>query len=134
MTYKLVNLFFLFNFVLFPADTKQIQTSSPSAIENWAFSEEVLITGEDDPYPITFKVPPHFGEPGAILVKNNHTEEFYLTSITLTLPDSKTVEFSCNSWVYPSSYYPDDRVFFSNKVRIDQSYLSQVGHAQSEAS
>lgn len=67
-------------------------------------------------YVVTFRVPHDFGEIGAFFIRNNHRNEFYLLSLTLENPDKSTIEFPCNSWVYNTSYYKNDRVFFSNKV------------------
>jgi linoleate 9S-lipoxygenase len=57
------------------------------------------------------------GVPGAVIVKNNHTSEFFLKTITLDdVPGRGTVTFVANSWVYPVGKYRYSRVFFSNDV------------------
>jgi linoleate 9S-lipoxygenase len=57
------------------------------------------------------------GIPGAIIVKNNHSSEFFLKTITLDdVPGHGTIVFVANSWVYPQSKYRYNRVFFANNV------------------
>ncbi|KAK1644199.1 hypothetical protein QYE76_062004 [Lolium multiflorum] len=62
------------------------------------------------------------GLPGAIIVKNNRTSEFFLKTITLNnVPGTGTgtVVFVANSWVYPQGKYRYKRVFFANDVGLD---------------
>ncbi|KAG8062223.1 hypothetical protein GUJ93_ZPchr0003g18050 [Zizania palustris] len=58
------------------------------------------------------------GVPGAVIVKNNHGNEFFLKTITLDdVPGhAGHVVFVANSWVYPANKYRYNRVFFSNDV------------------
>lgn len=59
------------------------------------------------------------GAPGAFIIKNLNTSEFYLKSLTLEAsdPSQDTVQFVCNSWVYPAEKYKSDRIFFVNQVQ-----------------
>ncbi|KAJ9563135.1 hypothetical protein OSB04_008295 [Centaurea solstitialis] len=55
-----------------------------------------------------------FGEPGAILVRNNYEEEFYLDTISL----EGFFHFSCNSWIQPTQTSKKKRIFFANKAYL----------------
>ncbi|XP_024988751.1 lipoxygenase 3, chloroplastic-like [Cynara cardunculus var. scolymus] len=55
-----------------------------------------------------------FGEPGAILVRNNYEEELYLDAISL----EGFFHFSCNSWIQPAQTSKQRRIFFANKVYL----------------
>jgi hypothetical protein len=66
-------------------------------------------------------VPKDFGTPGAFIVRNKHMNEFFLKSLSLTLPDNSSgnktqVFFPCNSWVYNEKKYQCNRIFFSNQA------------------
>ena len=67
-------------------------------------------------YEAKFKVPPKFGEIGAVLVENEHHKEMHITEIVLDGFPLGPVRFSCNSWVHSKFENPEKRVFFSNKV------------------
>ncbi|XP_021852191.2 probable linoleate 9S-lipoxygenase 5 isoform X1 [Spinacia oleracea] len=57
--------------------------------------------------------------PGALIIRNEHSSEFYLRTVTLEgAPSHGKIHFLCNSWVYPSHCYQKDRVFFSNKTYL----------------
>ncbi|KAL2942162.1 putative linoleate 9S-lipoxygenase 5 [Bienertia sinuspersici] len=57
--------------------------------------------------------------PGAITVRNEHYREFYLRTITLqNIPNHGDIHFLCNSWIYPTYCYQNDRVFFTNKTYL----------------
>lgn len=104
------------------------KVSNKSSITNWATQEDVgdtILAAEDFLYRIKFTLPKDFGEPGAFFVRNNHRNEFFLVSLTLELPDKRTIAFPCNSWIYSTSNYTNDRVFFSNKVSrlFDPTYV-----------
>ncbi|CAN6309720.1 unnamed protein product [Urochloa humidicola] len=59
------------------------------------------------------------GVPGAIIVKNYHSAEFFLKTITLdNVPGRGKVTFVANSWVYPVGKYRYNRVFFSNDTYL----------------
>lgn len=67
-------------------------------------------------YKVTFHVEPEFGIPGALLIKNRHKHEFFLSFVTLEAPNNLNIHFECKSWVYPITKTKSDRLFFSNKV------------------
>eukprot|EP01018_Ginkgo_biloba_P021179 Gb_27230 [translate_table: standard] len=77
---------------------------------------------EDTNYNITFKWNfRELGTPGALVVRNMHSREFFLRSLTLQVPGKGKVQFHCDSWIYPACLYKSDRVFFAN-----QSYLPEA--------
>ncbi len=87
---------------------------------NWNLVQDSLIS-EDVTYPVTLLVPKDFGTPGAFIVRNKHMNEFFLKSLSLTLPDNSSgnktqVFFPCNSWVYNEKKYQGNRIFFSNQA------------------
>ncbi|GLJ05546.1 hypothetical protein SUGI_0019930 [Cryptomeria japonica] len=66
-------------------------------------------------YTVDFKWNSALGFPGAFVIKNMHSREFFLISLTISIPDQRKVRFQCNSWITPSPLNPNDRVFFANK-------------------
>jgi hypothetical protein len=88
-------------------------------LEQWLTSLPSLTTGESK-FGVTFDWEEEkLGVPGAVIVKNNHTAEFFLKTITLDdVPGRGTVTFVANSWVYPVGKYRYNRVFFSNHVSL----------------
>ncbi|KMT13762.1 hypothetical protein BVRB_4g081380 [Beta vulgaris subsp. vulgaris] len=57
--------------------------------------------------------------PGALIVRNEHHNEFYLRTVTLKdVPGHGNIHFLCNSWVYPADVYQKDRIFFTNKTYL----------------
>ncbi|KAH9326929.1 hypothetical protein KI387_007107, partial [Taxus chinensis] len=69
----------------------------------------------DTHYSIKFKWNSTLGFPGAFLIKNTHAREFFLKSLSISIPGHGSVRFHCNSWISPSSVNENDRVFFYNK-------------------
>lgn len=67
-------------------------------------------------YKVSVHVEPDFGEPGAVVVKNESRYKFFLCSVTLTSSDCRRIHVDCNSWVYPVSKTRSPRLFFSNTV------------------
>ncbi|KAL7201185.1 hypothetical protein ACSBR1_032983 [Camellia fascicularis] len=65
-------------------------------------------------YEIKFHVEPGFGIPGAIVIKNQHKDRFFLQSASLKDSGNRTIYFDCNSWVYPTHKTKTERLFFSN--------------------
>jgi linoleate 9S-lipoxygenase len=65
---------------------------------------------------ITFKWNSGLGVPGAFLIKNMHSREFFLKSLTLDIPGQGKLHFKCNSWITPYETSKTERIFFSNKV------------------
>ena len=89
----------------------------PAYLEKWDTSLPSLSSGESI-FKVTFDWDNAIAVPGALIIKNNNTIEFYLKTITLDVPGEGHIHFVCNSWVYPVSKYDYDRVFFTNKVMI----------------
>ncbi|PRQ42206.1 putative linoleate 9S-lipoxygenase [Rosa chinensis] len=87
----------------------------PAYLENWMFSLIPLAAG-DSAFGVSFDWDDQIGVPGAVVIKNNHTSQFFLKSIVLEdVPGVGRMNFVCNSWVYPAKNYKKDRVFFLNK-------------------
>ncbi|KAG0562282.1 hypothetical protein KC19_9G133500 [Ceratodon purpureus] len=96
--------------------------TSEVVIENWTeanspTSNHIALTNLSK-YEVNFKVNKEFGEPGALVVKNFHRNEFLLKEITVELPNHPSVHFICDSCVYNVNNYAADRIFFSNKVYV----------------
>lgn len=91
--------------------------SEPAFLEDWS-TKITPLTASEVSFNVTFDWDEeNIGVPGAFLIKNNHSNEFYLKTLTLEdVPGHGQVYFICNSWVYPAKYYKRDRVFFSNQV------------------
>ncbi|KAG9450643.1 hypothetical protein H6P81_010608 [Aristolochia fimbriata] len=67
-------------------------------------------------YEANFELAKDFGTVGAIMVTNEHHNEMYLKSISLTGFPHGPLNFTCNSWVQPKSDKSDQtRIFFTNK-------------------
>ncbi|KAG6599219.1 Linoleate 9S-lipoxygenase 6, partial [Cucurbita argyrosperma subsp. sororia] len=91
---------------------------SKAFLERWITSLPPLFAGESV-FQVNFTWEDDFGFPGAFFIKNGHTSEFLLKSLTLEdVPGFGTVHFDCNSWVYPSGRYKKDRIFFANKTYL----------------
>ena len=91
--------------------------SNEVIFENW-FTIFDAITAEDLKFELKFVVPKAFGMPGAIIVKNNHPNEFLLESFWCDVPDKGSIYFYTNSWVY-NTEYAEGRIFFRATVRAD---------------
>ncbi|KAK9054798.1 hypothetical protein SSX86_025877 [Deinandra increscens subsp. villosa] len=89
-----------------------------SILKDWITTITPLAVGEST-YEVTFDWDEEIGLPGAFLVQNKHHSEFYLMTLTLeNVPGHGQVHFVCNSWVYPTKYYTQDRIFFANKAYL----------------
>ncbi|KAG8490144.1 hypothetical protein CXB51_015453 [Gossypium anomalum] len=86
---------------------------SKEAILDWSrdlpINADKFVTHE-----VQFLVDGNFGVPGAILVTNKNSKEFYLKSITL----EGFLHFDCQSWVQPEKFHPEKRIFFTNKAYL----------------
>lgn len=91
--------------------------SSEVNIEGWVKIFDAL-TAEENRFVLDFPVASAFGLPGAVIVKNNHPNEFLLLEFSLELPDKSSAHFITNSWVY-NTEGTGGRHFFTNKVCID---------------
>lgn len=87
-------------------------------LEDFVRKLPAIAAGEST-FRVTFKWEGKHGVPGAVIVVNRHSSQFYLKSITLEeFPGGEgRIHFVCNSWVYPRDKYKYKRVFFANKVR-----------------
>ncbi|KAL6867225.1 hypothetical protein ACP4OV_015249 [Aristida adscensionis] len=99
-----------------PRTNKPVQ-SGQASIKDWC--QKRSVKGEHVVYTAEFMVDSDFGEPGAITVANRHHREFFLESIVVEggLPCGP-VYFACNSWVQSTKELPTKRVFFSNKLDL----------------
>ncbi|XP_062228301.1 linoleate 9S-lipoxygenase 2-like [Phragmites australis] len=105
--------------VVDPNNGNRGKVGAEASLEQWLLTPPPLISGESK-FGVTFQweVEKH-GVPGAIIVKNNHTSEFFLKTITLdNVPGRGTVVFVANSWVYPQYKYRYNRVFFANDTYL----------------
>ena len=87
-------------------------------LEDWITTLTSVQAGESV-FNVTFNWDMSFGTPGAVIVKNFHHSEFFLKTLTLEdFPVKNRIHFVCNSWVYPTSNYKYDRIFFVNKTYL----------------
>ncbi|CAH9087280.1 unnamed protein product [Cuscuta europaea] len=92
--------------------------SKPAYLDNWMLNNSLLADGESA-FQVTFEWTEDFGIPGAFNIQNNHPSEFFLKTLTLEdVPNHGQVHFICYSWVYQSSKYNYDRVFFANQAYL----------------
>ncbi|KAA0048007.1 linoleate 9S-lipoxygenase 6-like [Cucumis melo var. makuwa] len=86
-----------------------------AVVERWLTSAPPVFAGESV-FQVNFEWEDDFGYPGAFYIRNGHTSEFFLKSLTLEdVPGYGRVHFDCNSWVYPKRRYRKDRIFFVNQ-------------------
>ena len=69
-------------------------------------------------YATEFTVPSDFGSPGAILITNCHSKEFYLVEVLLQVFKGGTVFFPANTWVHSRNDNPESRIIFRNYVGV----------------
>ncbi|KAK1267009.1 putative linoleate 9S-lipoxygenase 5 [Acorus gramineus] len=101
-----------------PVNKNKGKVGASANLEQWVNLFSPLAAGESK-LKVHFEWDDHFGAPGAVIVKNNHSSEFFLKSITLSdVPHVGRVHFDCNSWVYPANKYKYDRIFFSNQTYL----------------
>ncbi|XVE63008.1 hypothetical protein DITRI_Ditri06bG0165200 [Diplodiscus trichospermus] len=71
----------------------------------------------DSNFTVEFDWTEDFGTPGALLVRNLNSAEFYLKTVTLEdVPGRGRITFICNSWVYNIDKNLTARIFFANKT------------------
>lgn len=68
-------------------------------------------------YVANLTVQSDFGRPGAIVITNLHSKEFYLMEIVIHGFSGGPVIFPSNSWIHSRSDNPQSRILFSNQVR-----------------
>ncbi|KAE8703055.1 Linoleate 9S-lipoxygenase 5 [Hibiscus syriacus] len=98
------------------ANWKRGKLGMPAYLEDWV-GTLTPITAKDATFSVTFDWDVEImGVPGAFIVRNNHQSQFYLKNVTLyDYPGHAWVHFDCNSWVYPTTRYNYNRIFFANK-------------------
>ncbi|KAG4189169.1 hypothetical protein ERO13_A08G210200v2 [Gossypium hirsutum] len=102
-----------------PANDNGGKLGKLATLEYWNLTYTPLLAGDDSLYKVSFEWDEEFGIPGAIILRNNHTAEFFLKTITLeNVPGEGRIHFVCNSWVYPDRRYKKPRIFFSNKTYL----------------
>ncbi|PPD89159.1 hypothetical protein GOBAR_DD13881 [Gossypium barbadense] len=95
------------------------ENPDPAALEYWNLAYTPLLAGDDSLYKVSFEWDEEFGIPGAIILRNNYTAEFFLKTITLeNVTGEGRIHFVCNFWVYPDRRYKKPRIFFSNKTYL----------------
>ncbi|XP_058750251.1 linoleate 9S-lipoxygenase-like [Vicia villosa] len=68
---------------------------------------------------VHFKWDSEMGIPGAFYIENFMLGEFFLVSLTLEdIPNHGTIHFVCNSWIYNTTKYKTERIFFANKTYL----------------
>jgi hypothetical protein len=68
-------------------------------------------------YAAKLTVPHDFGCPGAILLTNLHSKEFYLLEIVIHGFDGGPIFFPANTWIHSRKDNPESRIIFKNQVR-----------------
>jgi hypothetical protein len=97
------------------AGTGEGKLSDATVIPKWVATPEPALAAQNLEYTMNFVVAKDFGVPGAIIVRNEHPNEFLLVSFCLTLPDDSAAYYVTNSWVYNTNA-TEGRIFFRNKV------------------
>ncbi|KAL2942038.1 putative linoleate 9S-lipoxygenase 5 [Bienertia sinuspersici] len=101
-----------------PGNESKGKLGKPSYMEDWLTNLTGLTPGESA-FKVTFDWDEDIGVPGAIIIKNEHHNQFYLKSITLdNIPNVGRINFVCNSWIYPTHCYKKDRIFFTNMTYL----------------
>ncbi|KAL2942046.1 putative linoleate 9S-lipoxygenase 5 [Bienertia sinuspersici] len=101
-----------------PGNALQGKLGKTAYMDNWLTHLPSLTVGESA-FKVTFDWEEEIGVPGAVIIRNEHHHEFFLKSVTLEdVPDAGTINFICNSWVYPANRYTKDRIFFTNKTYL----------------
>ncbi|XP_068647811.1 probable linoleate 9S-lipoxygenase 5 [Aristolochia californica] len=101
-----------------PEKENRGKVSKTAHLEGWITTITPAVATESS-FKVTFEWDESLGMPGAIIVKNHHRSQFLLKTITLEdVPGKGCLHFVCNSWVFPTSYYEYDRVFFVNETYL----------------
>ncbi|XP_062002399.1 probable linoleate 9S-lipoxygenase 5 [Rosa rugosa] len=101
-----------------PGNGNQGKVGKPAYLKNW-ITKFTPLTAEECAFEVNFDWDEKIGVPGAFIIRNEHSSEFYLKSLTLgNVPGEGKVHFDCNSWVYPADKYKKDRIFFTNKTYL----------------
>lgn len=65
-------------------------------------------------YATEFTVPSDFGNPGAILITNCHSKEFYLAEVVLHGFKGGPIFFPASTWIHSRNDNPESRIIFRN--------------------
>lgn len=68
-------------------------------------------------YAANFTVPHDFGYPGAILVTNFHSKEFFLMEVIVHGFSEGPIFFPGHTWIHTRNANPESRIIFKNEVR-----------------
>ncbi|XP_020110641.1 lipoxygenase 6, chloroplastic [Ananas comosus] len=97
-------------------DTKSGKRSAEAAVRGW------LPKPSNHPsiveYAANFTVPSNFSRPGAVIITNLHSKEFYLVEIVVHGFNDVPVHFPANSWIHSRNDNPQSRVIFSNQAYL----------------
>ncbi|KAF9601202.1 hypothetical protein IFM89_017387 [Coptis chinensis] len=69
-------------------------------------------------YATNFRVPSDFGCPGAVLITNLQSKEFYLMEIVVHGFNEGPIFFPANSWIHSRDDNPESRIIFKNKAYL----------------
>lgn len=69
-------------------------------------------------YAANFTVPSDFGCPGAILITNLHSKEFYLLEIVIHGFDEGPIFFPASTWIHSRKDNPESRIIFKNQASL----------------
>jgi hypothetical protein len=101
---------------LLDAETGKPMLSKKAVLENWISTLD-LVASSDFDFKVDYYVSKDFGVPGAILVENEHPNEFNLVDVSIATPDNAVANFITHSWVY-NTRADGPRIFFRNQVEI----------------
>ncbi|XP_058073717.1 probable linoleate 9S-lipoxygenase 5 [Magnolia sinica] len=101
-----------------PEKENRGKVGAAAYLEEWITTLTPVQAGESM-FKVTFDWDDSMGIPGAFIVKNFHHSQFFLKTLTLEdVPGVGRIHFICNSWIYPTSSYKYDRVFFTNQTYL----------------
>ncbi|XP_074312291.1 putative linoleate 9S-lipoxygenase 5 [Silene latifolia] len=102
-----------------PANNLKGKVGIPACLEELPAIPTGL-ADDESAFTVAFDWNEEIALPGALIVKNEHHNEFYLKTVTLQdVPGSGIIHFDCNSWVYPVNFYLQKyRIFFTNKTYL----------------
>ncbi|XP_010934565.1 probable linoleate 9S-lipoxygenase 5 [Elaeis guineensis] len=90
----------------------------PAYLESYITSLPSIAAGEST-FTVTFDWNENHGIPGAVIVKNQHSAQFFLKTVTLeNFLGKGRIHFVCDSWVYPVDKYKYNRIFFANNTYL----------------
>ncbi|KAK6922379.1 Lipoxygenase, C-terminal [Dillenia turbinata] len=69
-------------------------------------------------YGADFTVPIDFGRPGAVLITNLHSKEFFLVDIVIHNFSEGPLFFPANTWIHSQKDNPESRIIFRNQAYL----------------